>query len=200
MWRDKAKAGRVVVWDAGTGEVLGVANCRGDGPEKGRNLSGEQLRNRAVTDTFEPGSTMKPITVAMALEAGRVTPQTLIDTGPGRFTMGGFTIRDTHDYGTLTVEGVIQKSSNVGALKIAQKLSPNEMWDTYTALGYGQKPQIQFPGAVTGRLRPWKTWRPVEQATMSYGYGLSASVFQMAHSSHAFAPDGRTNPMPILQH
>jgi cell division protein FtsI (penicillin-binding protein 3) len=195
----KAKAGSVVVLDAVTGEVLALANYPSYEPEKRRNLSGEQLRNRAMTDTFEPGSTMKPITVAMALEAGRVTPQTLIETGPGRYTMGGFTIRDTHDYGTLTVEGVIQKSSNVGSLKIAQKLSPNEMWDTYTALGYGQKPQIQFPGAVTGRLRPWKTWRPVEQATMSYGYGLSASLFQMAHSYTAFAHDGRIIPLTMLK-
>jgi cell division protein FtsI (penicillin-binding protein 3) len=195
----KAKAGSVVVLDAVTGEVLALANYPSYVPDKRRNLSGEQLRNRAVTDTFEPGSTMKPITVAMALEAGRVTPQTLIETGPGRFTMGGFTIRDTHDYGTLTVEGVIQKSSNVGALKIAQKLTPNEMWDTFTALGYGQKPQIQFPGAVTGRVRPWKTWRPVEQATMSYGYGLSASLFQMAHSYTAFAHDGRIIPLTMLK-
>jgi cell division protein FtsI (penicillin-binding protein 3) len=195
----KAKAGSVVVLDAVTGEVLALANYPSYVPDKRRNLSGEQLRNRAVTDTFEPGSTMKPITVAMALDAGRVTPQTLIETGPGRYTMGGFTIRDTHDYGTLTVEGVIQKSSNVGSLKIAQKLSPNEMWDTYTALGYGQKPQIQFPGAVTGRLRPWKTWRPVEQATMSYGYGLSASLFQMAHSYTAFAHDGRIIPLTMLK-
>jgi cell division protein FtsI (penicillin-binding protein 3) len=195
----KAKAGSVVVLDAVTGEVLALANYPSYVPDERKNLSGEQLRNRALTDTFEPGSTMKPITVAMALEAGRVTPQTLIETGPGRFTMGGFTIRDTHDYGTLTVEGVIQKSSNVGALKIAQKLSPNEMWNTFTALGYGQKPQIQFPGAVTGRLRPWKTWRPVEQATMAYGYGLSASLFQMAHSYTAFAHDGRIIPLTMLK-
>ena len=195
----KAKAGSVVVLDAVTGEVLALANYPSYIPDKRSNLSGEQLRNRAVTDTFEPGSTMKPITVAIALEAGRVTPQTLIETGPGRFTMGGFTIRDTHDYGTLTVEGVIQKSSNVGALKIAQKLSSKEMWDTYTALGYGQKPQIKFPGVVTGRVRPWKTWRPIEQATMSYGYGLSASLFQMAHSYTAFAHDGRIIPLTMLK-
>jgi cell division protein FtsI (penicillin-binding protein 3) len=195
----KAKAGSVVVLDSVTGEVLALANYPSYVPDKRKNLSGEQLRNRAITDTFEPGSTMKPITVAMALEAGRVTPQTTIETGPGRFTMGGFTISDTHNYGTLTVEGVIQKSSNVGALKIAQKMSPNEMWDTYTALGYGQKPQIQFPGAVTGRLRPWKTWRPIEQATMAYGYGLSASLFQMAHSYTAFAHDGRIIPLTMLK-
>jgi len=195
----KAKAGSVVVLDAITGEVLALANYPSYVPDKRQNLTGEQLRNRAMTDTFEPGSTMKPITVAMALEAGRVKPQTLIETGPGRFNIGGFTISDTHNYGTLTVEGVIQKSSNVGALKIAQKMSPHEMWDTYTALGYGQKPQIEFPGAVTGRLRPWKNWRPVEQATMSYGYGLSASLFQMAHSYTSFAHDGQIIPATMLK-
>lgn len=195
----KAKGGSVVVLDAVTGEVLALANYPSYMPDKRKNLTGELLRNRAVTDTFEPGSTMKPITVAMALEAGRVTPQTLIDTGPGRYAIGGFNITDKHNYGTLTVEGVIQKSSNVGALKIAQKMSPHEMWDTFTALGYGQKPQIQFRGAVTGRVRPWKTWRPVEQATMSYGYGLSASLFQMAHSYTAFAHDGRIIPLTMLK-
>ena len=195
----KAKGGSVVVLDAVTGEVLALANYPSYMPDKRKNLTGELLRNRAVTDTFEPGSTMKPITVAMALEAGRVTPQTLIDTGPGRYAIGGFNITDKHNYGTLTVEGVIQKSSNVGALKIAQKMSPHEMWDTFTALGYGQKPQIQFRGAVTGRVRPWKNWRPVDQATMSYGYGLSASLFQMAHSYTAFAHDGRIIPLTMLK-
>ncbi len=195
----KAKAGSVVVIDSITGEVLALANYPSYVPDKRQNLTGEQLRNRAVTDTFEPGSTMKPITVAMALEAGRIKPQTLIETGPGRFSIGGFTISDTHNYGTLTVEGVIQKSSNVGALKIAQKMTPHEMWDTYVALGYGQKPQIEFPGAVSGRLRPWKTWRPVEQATMAYGYGLSASLFQMAHSYTSFAHDGQIIPVTMLK-
>ena len=199
VMKNKAKAGSVVVLDAVTGEVLALANYPSYVPDKRRNLSGEQLRNRALTDTFEPGSTMKPITIAMALEAGRITPQTLIDTSPGRYSIGGFTINDTHNYGTLTVEGVVQKSSNVGALKIAQKMSPQEMWNTYTALGYGQKPQIQFPGAVTGRLRPWKSWRPVEQATMAYGYGLSASLFQMAHSYTAFAHDGAIIPVTMLK-
>jgi len=195
----KARGGSVVVIDTNTGEVLAMANYPSFAPDDRRNLTGEQLRNRALTDVFEPGSTMKPITAAMALQAGRVTPQTLIETGPGRFTMAGFTIRDTHDYGTLTVEGVIQKSSNIGAIKLAQKMSPREMWDTYTLLGYGQKPHLEFPGAVTGRLRPWKTWRPVEQATMAYGYGLSASLFQMAQSYTAFAHDGQVISATILK-
>jgi len=196
---NKAKAGSVVVLDAITGEILAMANYPSFSPDNRSGLTGEQLRNRALTDVFEPGSTMKPITAAMALEAGRVKPQTLIETGPGRLTLGGFTIRDTHDYGTLTVEGVIQKSSNIGAIKLAQKMSPHEMWDILTALGYGQKPQLQFPGAVTGRLRPWKTWKPVEQATMAYGYGLSASLFQMAHSYTAFAHDGSLIPATIIK-
>ena len=196
---NKAKAGSVVVIDSITGEILALANYPSYVPGKRQNLSGEQLRNRALTDVFEPGSTMKPITVAMALEAGRITPQTLIDTGPGRYTITGSTITDTHANGVLTVEGVIQKSSNVGAAKIAQRMTPHEMWDTFTALGFGQKPQLSFPGAVTGRLRPYKSWRPIEQATMSYGYGLSASLFQMARSYTAFAHDGQILPATILK-
>jgi cell division protein FtsI (penicillin-binding protein 3) len=196
---NKAKAGSVVVLDTITGEVLALANYPSYSPDNRKNLTGEQLRNRALTDTFEPGSTMKPITVATALELGRITPQTPIDTSPGRYTVTGSTITDTHNYGLLTVEGVIQKSSNVGATKISQRMSPHEMWDSFTAVGFGQKPQLTFPGAVTGRLRPWKSWRPIEQATMSYGYGLSASLFQMAHSYTAFAHDGKIIPATMLK-
>lgn len=196
---NKAKTGSAVVLDAITGEVLALANYPSYTPDDRRNLTGAQLRNIALTDTFEPGSTMKPITVAMALEAGRVTPQTVINTSPGSYQLDRFTIRDTHNYGALTVEGVIQKSSNVGALKIAQKMRPQEMWDTYTALGYGQRPELAFPGAAVGRLKPWKNWRPVEQATMAYGYGLSASLFQMAHSYTAFAHDGEVLTATLLK-
>ena len=195
----KAKSGSVVVLDAQTGEVLALANYPSYSPDNRRHLSGAQLRNIAVTDTFEPGSTMKPITVAMALEAGRVTPQTLVHTAPGTYKLDKFTIRDTHNYGTLTVEGVVQKSSNVGSLKIAQRLSAQEMWETYSALGYGRKPDLAFPGAAAGRVRHWKNWRPVEQATMAYGYGLSASLFQMAHSYTAFSHDGRVIPVTLLK-
>ena len=196
---NKAKSGSVVVLDAQTGEVLALANYPSYSPDNRRNLSGAQLRNIAVTDTFEPGSIMKPITVAMALEAGKVTPQTSIPTAPGFYKLDKFTIRDTRNHGTLTVEGVVQKSSNVGSLKIAQRLSAQEMWETYGALGYGRKPDLAFPGAATGRVRHWKSWKPVEQATMSYGYGLSASLFQMAHSYTAFAHDGRVVPVTMLK-
>ena len=142
---------------------------------------------------------LTPAEVATALELGRVTPQTVIQTGPGSYQLDKFTVRDTHNYGALTVEGVIQKSSNIGALKIAQRLSAKEMWDVYTSLGYGRKPDLTFPGAATGRLRPWKSWKPIEQSTMAYGYGLSASLFQMAHSYTAFAHDGVVIPATLLR-
>ena len=195
----KAKGGSVVVLDAVTGEVLALANYPSYAPDKRQNLSGEQLRNRALTDTFEPGSTMKPFTIALALESGRVRPQTVIDTAPGRLTITGSTISDTHNYGALTVEGVIQKSSNVGTTKIAMQMPAREMWETFSAAGFGHKPQIGFPGAVSGRLRPYKTWRPIEQATMSYGYGLSASLFQMARSYTVFAHQGQIIPATMLK-
>ena len=195
----KAKGGSVVVLDAVTGEVLALANYPSYVPDKRQNLSGEQLRNRALTDTFEPGSTMKPFTIALALETGRVRPQTVIDTSPGRLTITGSTISDTHNYGALTVEGVIQKSSNVGTTKIAMQMPAREMWETFSAAGFGQKPQLGFPGVVSGRLRPYKTWRPIEQATMSYGYGLSASLFQMARSYTVFAHQGQIIPATMLK-
>ena len=196
---NKAKAGSVVVLDAITGEVLALTNYPSYNPDKRRNLTGDQLRNRALTDTFEPGSVMKPFTIGLALETGRVTPQTVIDTGNGRLTITGSTISDSHPNGVLTVEGVIQKSSNVGTTKIAMQMQPREMWELFTQAGFGQKPQISFPGVVSGRLRPYKTWRPIEQATMSYGYGLSASLFQMARSYTVFSHDGQIIPVTLLR-
>ena len=195
----KAKAGSVVVLDAVTGEVLALANYPSYSPDKRQNLTGEQLRNRAMTDTFEPGSTMKPFTIGLALDTGRVKPSTLVDTTPGRLTITGSTISDTHNYGVLTVEGVIQKSSNVGTTKLAMQMPAREMWETFSAAGFGQKPHVGFPGAVSGRLRPYKSWRPIEQATMSYGYGLSASLFQMARSYTVFAHNGQIIPATMLK-
>ncbi|MDB5827419.1 MAG: Peptidoglycan glycosyltransferase [Variovorax sp.] len=196
---NKARAGSVVVVDATTGELLAMANYPSFDPNDRRALGGDGLRNRAMTDVFEPGSTMKPITVATALQLGRVKPQTIIDTNPGRITVAGATIHDDENFGVLTVEGVIQKSSNVGATKISQRMTAHEMWDSFTAVGFGQKPQTDFPGAVTGRLRPWKSWKPIEQATMSYGYGLSASLFQIAHAYTAFAHGGEVIPVSLLK-
>ena len=195
----KAKAGSVVVLDAQTGEVLALSNYPSYLPGDRRNLTGGQLRNRALTDTFEPGSTMKPFIAAWAMETGRVTPNTVIPTAPGRITITGSTITDSHPHGDLTVAQVIQKSSNVGTVKMAMTMQPREMWELYTQVGFGQKPQIAFPGAVTGRLRPYKTWRPIEQATMSYGYGLSASLFQIARAYTVFAHDGEVIPATLVK-
>ena len=196
---NKARAGSVVVLDAQTGEVLALANFPSYVPEKRANLTGSQLRNIALTDTFEPGSTIKPLTIGLALETGRVKPGTIIQTAPGRIQITGSTISDAHPHGPLTVEEVIQKSSNVGTVKMAMQMQPREMWELFSQVGFGQKPQLQFPGLATGRLRPYKTWKPIEQATMSYGYGLSASLFQMARSYTVFAHDGQIIPATLIK-
>ncbi len=193
----KAHAGSVIVVDTVTGEVLALANYPSYNPNRRVNLTGEQLRNRVLTDSFEPGSTMKPFIAALALDKGLVTPNTPIHTAPGRITIGGSTIGDSHPHDVLTVSQVIQKSSNVGTVKMAMQMSPREMWETYAQAGFGQKPQVPFPGAVTGRLRPYKTWRPIEQATMSYGYGLSASLFQLSQAYTIFARDGELIPLSL---
>jgi cell division protein FtsI (penicillin-binding protein 3) len=196
---NKAKAGSVVVLDVVTGEVLALANYPSYSPARRANLSGAQLRNRALTDTFEPGSTMKPFVIALALEKGMVKPETVIQTAPGRLTISGSTISDAHPHGALTVNEVIQKSSNVGTVKMAMQMQPREMWEMFSQVGLGQKPQVPFPGVVSGRLRAYKTWRPIEQATMSYGYGLSASLFQLAHAYSVFARDGELAPVTLLK-
>jgi cell division protein FtsI (penicillin-binding protein 3) len=196
---NKAKAGSVVVLDVQTGEVLALANYPSYAPGNRQNLTGAQLRNRALTDSFEPGSTMKPFVVSVALEKGLVKPSTPIQTSPGRITISGSTISDAHPHGVLTVNEVIQKSSNVGTVKMAMQLQPREMWDMFSAVGLGQRPQVPFPGAVSGKLRAYKTWRPIEQATMSYGYGLSVSLFQLARAYTVFARDGELAPPTLLK-
>ena len=195
----KAKAGSVVVLDVQTGEVLALANYPSYVPGKRINLTPAQMRNRAVTDTFEPGSTMKPFIAALALEKKWVTPETKIETAPGRITIAGATITDAHPHGVLTVNEIIQKSSNVGTVKMAMRAEPREMWEFYSQAGFGQKPQLPFPGVVSGKLRAHKTWRPIEQATMSYGYGLSASLFQLARSYSVFAREGELIPVTLLK-
>ena len=193
----KAKAGSVVVLDVSTGEVLALANYPSFIPGDRRKLTGEQLRNRALTDTFEPGSTIKPFIAAWAIESGRVKPNTVIPTAPGRLTISGATISDAHTFGDLTVSQVIQKSSNVGTVRMAMQMQPREMHELFSRVGFGQKPQLDFPGAVTGRLRPYTSWRPIEQATMSYGYGLSSSLFQLARAYTVFAHDGDLIPVTL---
>jgi cell division protein FtsI (penicillin-binding protein 3) len=190
-----AKAGAAVVLDVHTGEVLALANWPSYNPNDRRKLTGEQLRNRVITDTFEPGSTLKPFTVALGLDTNRITPNTLIDTGNGRMTVGDRTIRDTHAHGVIDVTTVIQKSSNIGVTKIALPIPPQEMWELFTKSGFGQAPRFGFPGAVAGRVRPYKSWRPIEQANMAFGQGISVSLLQLARSYMIFARNGDIIPL-----
>lgn len=194
-----ARSGSAVVLDAQTGEVLALANYPSYDPARRRGAPGGAMRNRALTDVFEPGSTVKPFVVAQALESGRVQPQTPIDTAPGRITITGSTISDAHAYGMLSVAQVVQKSSNVGTVKLAMEMPAREMWEMYAGIGLGARPEIDFPGAVTGRLRPHRSWRPIEKATMSYGYGLSASLLQLARAYTVFTHDGELLPLTILR-
>ena len=196
---NKAKAGSVVVLDAQSGEVLALANYPSYAPSDRRNLSGNQLRNRALTDTFEPGSTVKPLIAAWALETGRVKPDTVIHTAPGHVSLGPFIVRDTHPHGDMTVSEVIQKSSNIGAMRMGLMFQPREMRDLYASVGFGQKPQLGFPGVVGGRLKSVKQLDEITRATMSYGYGLSASLFQIAHSYTVFAHDGEFIPATLIK-
>lgn len=195
----KAKAGAIVVLDVQSGEVLALANLPSYNPNQRGGLTGAQLRNRVLTDTFEPGSTLKPFSVALAMDTRRIKPTSVIQTAPGRLTIGTATIRDTHAYGALTIEEVIQKSSNVGTVKIAMQMPAQEMWEMFTAVGLGQAPRLSFPGAVAGRVRPYKSWRPIEQATMSYGYGLSVSLIQIARAYSIFARDGELIPLTLFK-
>ena len=195
--KHRAKAGGAVVLDTQTGEILALANYPSYNPNDRKFLTGEQLRNRVLTDTFEPGSTMKPLTVAIALEKGVIQPDTNMVIG-AKYLVGPKPITDTHAYSNLTVAQIIQKSSNIGTAKIAiNSLSAEEMWDFYTAVGFGQSPKIGFPGAVTGTVHPFKKWMPTDQARIAFGYGISASLFQVAQAYTVFARDGELVPLTI---
>jgi cell division protein FtsI (penicillin-binding protein 3) len=197
--RHRAKAGALVALDTQTGEVLALANVPSYNPNNRAKLSGAELRNRVITDLFEPGSTLKPFTIALALESGKVTPQTTVATAPGRMTLAHYTIRDVHPAAALTVTQVLQKSSNVGAAKLALALPREALWDFYHRLGFGTAPPLGFPGAAAGRLRPYRSWRPIEQATMAYGHGISVSLIQLARAYTIFAGDGELTPLTLVK-
>lgn len=195
----KAKAGAIVAIDAKTGEILALANLPAFNPNNRVKINRSTTRNRVVTDIFEPGSTMKPFTIAAALEAGIVKPETQIQTAPGHLTIGNATIHDSHPEGTLSVAGVIQKSSNVGAAKIALSVPSESLWNMFDHAGFGSLPKSDFPGEATGKLRPYKTWHPIEQATMSYGHGISVSLLQLARAYMMFADDGEIKPVSLVK-
>ncbi|MBU1213867.1 MAG: penicillin-binding protein 2 [Gammaproteobacteria bacterium] len=195
----KAKSGSIVVLDAKNGEVLALANWPTYNPNNRAGASLGAIRNRAVTDLFEPGSTMKAFAAAAALEEGKYKPDTRIDTGDGKLTINGRTIHDTHPDGVMTVSQVIQKSSNVGAAKMALSLTPQTFWGHLSGSGFGMHTGSGFPGEATGILRNFQTWRPIEQATMSYGNGISVSLLQLARAYTVFANDGVLKPISMLR-
>jgi cell division protein FtsI (penicillin-binding protein 3) len=194
-----AKAGSVVVLDAGTGEILALANWPSYNPNNRDTFSTYRARNRAAVDLFEPGSTLKPFTAAAAIESGAVSPRSMIDTEQGRMKVGNRTIRDTHPEGVLTVSEVIQRSSNVGSAKLALALPARELWSLLDAVGFGSVPRSGFPGEVSGKLRGYQLWKPIEQATVSYGHGISVSLLQLARAYTVFATDGELLPLTFLR-
>jgi cell division protein FtsI (penicillin-binding protein 3) len=197
--RHRAKAGAVIVVDSRSGEVLALANVPSYNPNNRARLTGAQLRNRVITDLFEPGSTLKPFTVAAAIETGKVSRSTLVNTAPGSLSFARYTIRDVHPAPALTVADVLARSSNVGAARIALDLPREAMWDLYRRVGFGAAPELGFPGAATGRLRHYKTWRPVEQATLGYGMGISLSLAQLARAYTVFARDGELVALTLVK-
>jgi len=197
--RHRAKAGAVIVVDVRTGEVLALANMPSYNPNNRARLTGAQLRNRVITDLFEPGSTLKPFTVALALETGKITPRTVVETGSGRLTMAQYTIRDVHPAGAQSVARVLARSSNVGMAKIALSLPRESMHDFFRRVGCGSAPEPGSPGAAAGRLRPYKSWRPIEQATLGYGMGMSLSLAQLARAYTVFARDGELVPLTLVK-
>ena len=180
LMKSGASSGSAVVLDIATGEVLAMANLPSYNPNAVGMGNADTHRNRAVTDVFEPGSTMKPITVAAALKAGIVTPATLIDLNPGYMQLGRYTIRDHNNYGVQTVTGLITKSSNIGAAKLAARMPDKYFYEFIQNFGYGQKPGSGFPGESAGVLAPPSRWSGTTKGTMSYGYGLSATPLQIA--------------------
>jgi cell division protein FtsI (penicillin-binding protein 3) len=193
----KAKAAALVAIDVRTGEVLALANLPSFNPNNRNRLSGAQLRNRVLTDTFEPGSTLKPFTVALALEQGGVTPKSVVSSRGETLRIARYTIHDPHPDGSVSVSQVIQKSSNVGAAKLALSLPREDLWQMFQSAGFGAPPQLGFPGEAAGKLRAAGTWRPVEQATMAYGHGISVSLMQLARAYTMFARDGELIPLTL---
>lgn len=195
----KARAGSAVVLDARTGEVLALANYPSFNPNNRSNTGVKAMRNRAIVDLFEPGSTMKPFVVAAALETGKVSPATPINVERGEFTVGNKTIRDAHPASMLTVSQIIQKSSNVGAAKLALSLKSTLLWQSLAESGFGSHTGSNFPGEAGGKLRDPKTWVPIEKATISYGHGISVNLLQLARAYSIFANEGVLNPVSLLK-
>jgi cell division protein FtsI (penicillin-binding protein 3) len=197
--RHGAHAGSAVVLDVQTGEVLAMVNQPAFNPNNREELHGDRTRNRVATDVFEPGSTLKPFTIAAALESGKFRPTTMIDTAPGFFKVGSATVHDVHNYGRIDVTTVLQKSSNVGVSKMALEISAEQVWQAFTRAGFGAKASANFPGEVGGVLKNFRQWHDVERVTAAYGYGVSVTALQLVRAYAALADDGRLRPVSFTR-
>ena len=193
-----ARSASAVMIDSRTDEVIAMANVPSFNPNNRKGYHRQTYRNRAVTDVFEPGSTIKPFTIASALESNRYSPHTIINTSPGMYKVGDHTIRDTKDFGQLSVRNVIIKSSNVGATKIALTIPAKDLWSIFSSIGIGQSTESGFPGEVGGHLKNFQDWREVEHATLAFGYGMSMSTLQLARAYAVLASGGRQLPITML--
>ncbi|MBI3774554.1 MAG: penicillin-binding protein 2 [Gammaproteobacteria bacterium] len=193
--RHGAQAGSAVVLDVQTGEVLAMVNQPAFNPNKREELHGDQTRNRVATDMFEPGSTIKPFTVAAALESGKFRPSSMIDTAPGFFKVGNATVHDIHNYGRIDVSTVLQKSSNVGVSKMALEISAEQVWTVFTRVGLGSKTSAVFPAEAAGVIKNYRQWHEVERVTAAYGYGVSVTALQLVRAYAALADNGRIRPV-----
>lgn len=195
--KHQATSASLVALDAKTGEILAMVSAPDFNPNDRFDLKSSQFRNRSITDSFEPGSTVKPFTVAMAMDDGVVEADSLVDTQNGEFYIGRSKISDTHAYGEISVSEVIQKSSNIGSAKIAMMMEPRDLYDTYRKLGFGETNKLKIPGEHRGILANRKKWRPIEHATLSYGYGLTVNTLQLARSYLALANGGELLPVSL---
>ncbi len=197
--KHNAEAGSAVILDAKTGEILAMVNQPSYNPNNRQDVNRKNLRNRAITDVFEPGSTVKPFTIMAALESGQYEPDTPIDTTPGYFRVGRKTIRDHHNYGLIDVATVIKKSSNVGATKIALSMNREHLWKVFSDVGFGGLSGSHFPGESAGSLMDFRHWKKIEVATLSYGYGVSVTALQLARAYTIFANSGHLPNVSFLR-
>ncbi len=199
VFQHKAKSGSVVILDINSGEILAMVNQPSFNPNKKYKNKGGRYRNRSITDVFEPGSTVKAFTIAAAIESGRFSPNTIVDTSPGYFMVAGSTVRDARNYGRIKVSTIITKSSNIGASKLALATKPEKLWSVFSKVGFGNNSESGFPGESTGLLNHYSQWKKIDNATLSFGYGLSVTALQLAHSYTAFSTNGELPPVTFLK-
>jgi len=194
-----ADSGSIVILDVMTGEVLAMVNQPTYNPNDRAQYSAERYRNRAITDIFEPGSSIKPLILAAALESGRYRPGSYVDTAPGFVVVGPKKIEDSRNLGKISLTTVLARSSNVGATKIAMTLEPDQLWGTMTNFGLGSLTSSGFPGESAGLLTHYNHWRDISQATLAYGYGVSVTPLQLAQAYAVLGSDGRLRPVSLVK-